>query len=246
MRAMLRLASLFPALVCLPLLAIGQVPNPDKGGALDESKIRKKMLDGKFLQGVIIDAELEGEDKMMVMKAEWEVKKANPDGQKAYNELLKQYNTAYARRDAGQVKALYPKLVDAAKLTFDLEKMPFEFKLKISKDTRIRRAELPPKDADDPKAKYTAAELAKLKGTGGLPGYVADLKDIELNETQIQVTIDKSKIKAPAPAKVDPKAKEKDAEKAEDAPAQEVIYPVTIIMILPPPRELPGNPFLVK
>lgn len=244
MRAMLRLAILAPALVCLPLMALGQVvPNPDKA-AQEEAKVRKKMLDGKFLQGVILEAEGEGDDKMVTFKAEWEVKKANADGQKKYNDLLRAYRTA---RDAKQAKALYDQCVEAAKLTYDVEKMPLEFKLKITKETKVRRAELPPKDPDDPKVKYSASELAKLKGTGGLPGYLAEFKDIEINETPIQVTVDKSKVKPATPAKTDPKdkAKDKDADK-DAAAADEVIYPVTLIMIMPPPKVLPGNPFLGK
>lgn len=245
MRAILRLVSLFPALICLPLLAIGQVPNPDKG-ALDEAKVRKKMLDGKFLQGVLLENEGEGDEKIAVLKAEYEVKKPNADGQKKYNDLYRQY---VASRDINQKKALYAQCVEAAKLTFDVEKTPLEFKIKITKETKIRRAELPPKDPDDPKVKYSAAELAKLKGTGGLPGYAAELKDIEINETQLQVVVDKSKAKTPAPAKTDPKdkAKDKDAEKTDkDAAVDEVIYPATMIMIVAPPKELPGNPFLGK
>lgn len=245
MRAMFRLASLLPALICLPLLAFGQVvPNPDKG-AMDEAKVRKKMLADKYLQGVLIENEGEGDEKIAVLKAEYEVRKANPEGQKKYSDLLRQYQAAAARRDVNQAKALYAQCVEAAKLTYDVDKTPLEFKIKITKDTKVRREELPPKDADDPKVKYTAAELAKLKGTAGLPGYVAELKDIEINDTQIQVFVDKSKIKAPAPAKPDPKAKEKDKD-AEAAPEEQPVYTVTMIIITKPPMALPGNPFLGK
>jgi hypothetical protein len=248
MRASLRLAVLVPALLCLPLLALGQ-PGADKGdkGAIDESKIRKKMLDGKYLEGVISDADLDGEEKTMTIKAEWEVKKANPEGQKRYLELKRQYDDAYRRRDAGKVKELYGQLLEAGKLTYDVEKMPFEFKLKITPQTKVRREVLPPKDPDDPKAKYTAAEISKLKGTGGLPGYTADFKDIQINETIVQVTIDKGKVKtAPKDTPTKDKASDKDkAEKTDKDPAEEV-YPVSIIMIAKPPKELPGNPFLGK
>lgn len=239
MRAMFRLASLLPALICLPLLAFGQVvPNPDKG-AMDEGKVRKKLLEAKFLQGVLIENDGEGDEKIAVLKAEYEVKKPNADGQKKYNDLYRQFVSS---RDPNQRKQLYAQCVEAAKLTYDVEKTPIEFKIKITKDTKIRREELPPKDADDPKVKYTAAELAKLKGTAGLPGFVAELKDIEINDTQIQVVIDKSKVKAPP--KVDPKAKEKDADAA--AVEEQPIYPATMIMITKPPMALPGNPFLGK
>jgi hypothetical protein len=249
MRASLRLAVLLPALICLPVLALGQL-GADKGdkGMSDEAKTRKKMLDGKYLQGVVSgDITDEGDDKIALLKAEYEVKKANAEGQKKYNDLYKQFR---AERDKNRQKDLYNQLLAAAQGTYDVEKVPFEFKIKITPSTKIRRAEPLPKNPDDPKVKYTAGELAKLKGTGGLPGYPADLKEIQVNETVIQVTVDKGKDKGKAPAKTDTKDKDKtdkdkDKDKDKDAEAEE-IYTATLILIPPPPKEMPGNPFIGK
>jgi len=250
MRASLKLAVLLPALICLPLLALGQV-GADKGdkGMSDEAKTRKNMRDGKYLQGVLIDVSDDGDDKIAILKAEYEIKKANPEGQKKYNDL---YNQLRRERDKNRYKDLYNQVLQAAAGTYDVEKVPFEFKIKVTANTKIRRAELPPKDPDNPKAKYSAAELAKLKGPGNAPGYPAELKDIQQNETTIQVTIDKPKDKAKTPAKADPKDKadksdkdKSDKDKDKDAATDE-IYTATLIYIPPPPREMPGNPFIGK
>lgn len=244
MRVCLRLAVLLPALACLPILALGQVgaDKADKGMS-DEAKQRKKMLEGKYLQGVFTDVSDDGDDKIAVLKAEYEIKKANPEGQKRYNELLAQLKR---ERDKNRYKDLYNQVVVAAAGTYDVEKVPFEFKIKITASTKIRRAEPPPKDADDPKVKYTAAELAKLKGPGNLVGYPCELKDIN-SDTTIQVTVDKPKTKTPGTGKSDKDKsdKDKDKDKDKDTAADEV-YTATLIYVPPPPKELPGNPFIGK
>jgi hypothetical protein len=252
MRASLRLAVLLPALICLPLLALGQGADKGDKGMSDEAKTRKKMLDGKYLQGVFTDVSDDGDDKIALLKAEYEVKKANAEGQKKYNEL---YNQFRRERDKNRQKDLYNQLLAAAAGTYDVEKVPFEFKIKITGTTKIRRAEPPPKDPDNPKAKYTAAELSKLKGPGGLPGYPCELSDIKYGETTIQVTIDRGKDKGKTPAKTDTKTDKADKDKADkdksdkdkdkDKDADEV-YMATLIMIPPPPKEMPGNPFIGK
>jgi hypothetical protein len=246
MRASLKLAVLLPALICLPLLALGQGA-ADKGdkGAMDEAKTRKKMLDGKYLQGVFVDVSDEGDDKIAVLKAEYEIKKANPEGQKKYNEL---YNQLRRERDKNRYKDLYNQLVAAAAGTYDVEKVPFEFKIKITGSTKIRRAEPAPKDPDDPKVKYTAAELAKMKGPGNAPGYPAELKDIQPNETTIQVTILKAGSKSDPKDKTDKGKtdKEKTDKSDKDKDPAEEVYTATLIYIPPPPKELPGNPFIGK
>jgi hypothetical protein len=269
---MIRLAVLIPALAAMPLLALAQVvPNPDKGakGALTETQMKKKLLDGKFLQGTLIeiseaeekaDKEEKKEEKksekdkaekekpaerIATFKAEYVNKTLNKEAAQTYQKLRNDYIGALRRNDANAAKQIAEQAKGVFAVMYDEEKIPFEFKLRISPNTKVRRKELPPKEpGDDGKpVRYTPKEIAALKTSDGY--YKAELSDIELNDTVIQVYLDKAKPKV-AP-KADPKAKkEKDADKDAEKPEDDPIYEVKLILIMPPPKEVGGNPFVGK
>ena len=223
MRAYFRLAVLIPALFfVLPVVA--QKPSELLGEKNDEAKYKAKIYQGIAKTGKFsckitgLPDDLEAEEKVFEVTVDYEVKKPNPEGQKKYNDILRQLRQT---RDRNQYKKLYQDAVAAAPGTYDIEKTPFTFKLvhgmasaekkekgdkeektekgkaekakgekgeKGEKTTSktaakggpkvllIRREVLPPKDPENPKAKYTAKEIKELKGPGNYIGYTASLR----------------------------------------------------------------------
>lgn len=207
-------------------------------GAAVVAKYKAKVLAGPYIQGKLISFDTEGEEKSFTVQVPFGISTPNAEGQKKYGEVYQQYAAAYRAGNAAEVQKLYPVLVEAYKGAFDVEDRPIDFELLGTPKLVIRRLTLPPKEpGDDGKpARYTAKELAELKGDAKLPGYKATLKDLETDQI-VRVYIDKSKIKAPA-------KKEKDKEAEPEEPAY---FHVTTIIIVPEVMPaLPGNPLLSK
>lgn len=204
-------------------------------GAAEVAKYKAKVIAGPYIQGKLASFDLDAEMKSFSVQVPFQIRTPNAEGQKKYGEVYQQYAAAYRGGNAGEVQRLYPLLVDAYKGAFDVEDRPIDIELLASDKLVIRRLTLPPKESDDGKpVRYTAKELADLKGDPKLPGYKADVKDLETDQN-VRVYIDKSKIK-PAP-------KKKDAE----APEEPAYFTVTMIIIVPEAMPaLPGNPLLPK
>lgn len=206
-------------------------------GAAEVAKYKAKVLAGAYIQGKLTAFDVDGEEKSFSVQVPFQVRTPNAEGQKKYGEVYQQYAAAYRAGNAGEVQRLYGVLVEAYKGAFDVEDRPIDLEFLATPKLVIRRLTLPPKEpGDDGKpARYSAKELAELKGDAKLPGYKATLKDLETDQT-VRVYIDKSKLKPP------PK---KEKGKEQEAPEEPAFFPVTMILIVPDVMPaLPGNPLL--
>jgi hypothetical protein len=276
MRLFCRLAVLLPALFVLPVLeAQTAKTDKDKDKpAFDEAKIRAGLVNGKdgYVQGKLTAYDLD--KKEFSVQYVHQTKKANPAGQKKLNAILAQARAAAARKDQNAIEQLRPQYMAAQEEAWDVTNFPIDFECVGDKNIVFRTLQ-PPIDPDTGKPKkLTPAEEKKAKGDDPkLPGYVFDSKDLD-NEMIVRVYIDKSKykpaattdkkkddkkddkkdtkkddkkdtVKKVAIVKDEKKDEKKDADKgAKDD--EKVIYPINMIVIVPPPPEAAGagNPFL--
>lgn len=207
-------------------------------GAAEVAKYKAKVLSGPFILGKLTALDVDKDEKSFTVQVPFQIRTPNAEGQKKYTDVYQQYAAAYRAGNAGEVQRLYAALVEAYKGAFDVEDRPIDIELLGTSKLVVRRLNLPPKEpGDDGKpVRYTAKEVAELKGDAKLVGYKATLKDLETDQ-YVRVYIDKSKLKPPA-------KKAKDAAPPEEEPGY---YPVTMIVIVPEPvPALPGNPLLPK
>jgi hypothetical protein len=206
--------------------------------AAEMAKYKAKLLSGQYIPGKLTALDVDKDEKSFTVQVPYQIRTPNAEGQKKYNEVYQQYAAAYRAGNAGEVQRLYAALAEAYQAAFDVEDKPIDFELLGTSKLVVRRLTLPPKEPGDDgrPARYTAKELAELKGDAKLIGYKATLKDLETDQ-YVRVYIDKSKLKAPA------KSKDKDA----PPPEEPSYYPITMIVIVPEPMPmLPGNPLLGK
>lgn len=209
MNRVLRLSALCAVLSQVPTVKAAE---PKK---LDEAAVRAKLLAGAAsvvtVEGKFTTLDLENDEKKLVLTYVYQTRTPKKDGYKKYYDAAVRYNAALERRDASleEIKKLKKAVDDAYTDGFDVEEIPVHFDLKITEKTPIRVSGVPLNEDGTP-MKLTPAQLAKLKGDPKLPGYTAQLADLnKLN--RIQVQIDKSKVK-----------------KTDDGP----VYPATLIMIV--------------
>ena len=218
MHCAFRLGSLLAALALLPLLALGQAQQ----GKVDTAKLRAQQLGKAFIEGKL--TEINEEKNTFTFQYTHKVAKANKDGQAKLVQISQQFNKALATRSTSldQLKQLQEQGRAAYKAAYDIEETPITFELKGEKNLVIRTM-IPPMVDGKPK-KLTPAELSKLKGAPGYPGYQATIKDLDTKE-HVRIYIDK--LRKPAG---------KDAEST--------VYPITMIVIIPEPPD-PTDPFKI-
>ena len=213
-----RLSILLPALALFPLLAIAQAQQ----GKVDTAKIRAKLLGAAYIEGKL--TEVNEEKSTFTFQYTHKVAKANREGQAKLAQITQQFNKALATRSTplDQLKQLQEQGRAAYKAAYDIEETPIVFELKGEKNLAIRTL-IPPMVDGKPK-KLTPAELSKLKGAPGYPGYQATIKDLDTKE-HVRIYIDK--LKKPAGKDV-----------------ESTVYPITMIVIVPEPPD-PTDPFKI-
>jgi hypothetical protein len=240
----LRVAALLPLFVLMPALAQDKdakdAKDPADAAKEAEAKYRAKLVGARFFYGKLTAIDAEGDEKKFTVTVPFKNKTVNAEGMKKYNEVLQRYRAAYIRRDAAQVQQIYPELTEAYNGAYDVTESDLEFLLVAGKDLMVRKPTLPPKEPGDDgiTRPYTAKELAALKGSPILPGWTATAKELE-QDGYVAVYIDRAKYK-PAPMKT-AKDKAKEKEKTETDKDEPVLYPINMLVILPPPDD--GNPF---
>ena len=306
MRFFLRLAVLVPALLLLPFVEAQNTDKDKDKPAVDETKIRAGLVNGKdgYIQGKLMAYDLE--KKEFTVQYVHQTKKANPAGQKKLNQILAQARVLAAQKNNAALEQLRPQYMAAQQEAWDVTETPIVFECVGDKNLVFRTLQAPiDPDTGKPK-KLTPAEEKKAKGDDAKsPGYAFDPKDLD-NEMLVRVYIDKAKYKPAAPSKdpkkddkkdpkkdekkVDAKDEKKDAkdekkdekkkvaivtgdkrdekkdadkdkdkkdakkddkkdadkDKDKDKDEEKVVYPINMIVIVPPPPEAAGagNPFL--
>jgi hypothetical protein len=253
MYGVIRLVGLLSAVVlCSFNLAPLQSADPKK--ELTEDEMREKLLAKPFLEGKLVDVETKADDKTFTLKVVWQVKTPNVEGAKKFRQVARglQQRGANARKSGN--KAEFDKARDeylaAEAACYDVVETPLDFHLLATADFKVRRLELPEKDpgADGKPGRYTEKEKNELKGNDPkLPGYKADLKDLDEGSI-VRVYLDKpKKPTGAAPGKDKPADKEKTADKEKpkekEGDAAETVYPVSVIVLLPEPKGDASNPF---
>lgn len=241
-----RLASLLALFLALPTLA-AQDKDKDTKEPADpakeaEAKYLAKLLAAKFFYGKLTAIDAEEDDKKFTVNVPFKGKTPNAEGLKKFNELKAQYRSAYLRRDAAQAQQLYAELGEAYNGAYDMIDTEIDLQLVAGKNLIVRKPTLPPKEPGDDGIvrPYTAKELAVLKGSPVLPGWAATVKDLE-QDGYVAVFIDRTKYKAAPTKTAKDKAKEKEKGKAEGDKDEPVVYPIHMLVIIPPPDD--GNPF---
>lgn len=258
MQRLLRMAVLLPVFALLPVLAEAQnakksktPPPANEPAKFDETPIRNKLLGNQYIEGKLTAFSIDGEEKFFSLQYIHTTKRANPEklkqSQQELQKLANEYKQAVAQKNAQRAKEIQ---AQAAALQqnggYDIDEHPIKFEYKSDKDIAIRTMLVPLGEDGKPK-KLSPEETKKLKGDGSLPGNMATLKDIDLEQT-VRIYLDKNKYK-PAPAKTtSTKDKKDDKDKKDEAKEEATFYPAKMIVIVPPPMDkttgASGNPFL--
>jgi hypothetical protein len=217
----LRLVFLFLVLASLPSLGLAQFGTPRK--SVDPVKLKAKLLSGTSIEGHL--TKIDSDEKRFTCRYTHEEKKPIPAEQQKLNQLNQQWQQALAKRSTSldQLQKLQEQCRAAYKTAFDIDETNVDFELQGEKSLAVRTL-IEPTDADGKTKKLTYAEKQKLKGDPRLPGYQATLKDID-SKTWVRVYIDKNKKPMPGDK------------------ASEPIYPLTMIVIVPAPKE--RDPFAI-
>jgi hypothetical protein len=211
----LRLAVLIPAIAFLPMVA-AQNAKTDKDKAdkpaFDEVKVRASVLNGKdgYVQGKLKMYDLDKRE--FTIQYDYQIKKANPEGQKKLRALEVQGRQALAQKNKQLFEQLQQQYQAAQAEAWNIQEFPIVFECVGEKNMTFRTL-VPPQDPETGKAKkLTPAEEKQLKGNDPKePGYIFDPKDID-NDMLVRIYIDKSKIK-PDDKKDAKKDEKKDAKK---------------------------------
>ncbi len=225
MLRLFRVVALFPALLfALPLLAADKDKGPlDK--PTEDPKVRSRLLQADYLEGKLIQADAEGEEKTFILEVTQKVRQTNPKVQEKLTELGDKYQKmiiqSKGKPDPNAVKKMADEIAELRKQLIEVVDVHYEFQLKGDKDLILRRQRLEPKVGDDGKpAKYTKEELEKARGENTkLPGYTAEVKDFD-KDVLVRAWIDHKKYKPAA--------------KKDDTPPT---YPLSMLMLLPAPEE---------
>jgi hypothetical protein len=248
MQRFLRLVVLIPTLAFLPVVAAqnAKTDKKDTKPVFDEARVRSSLVNNKdgIVQGKLTMYDLE--KKEFTVQYVHQIKTPNKEGQKKLAAIVAQGRQA---KDKATIERLRPQYEAALMEAFDVEEHPIIFECVGDKNMTFR-TKVAPLDPDTGKVKkLTAAEEKKLKGDDPKePGYVLDPNDLD-NDMMVQVYIDKAKLKALTPAKTDdkkdPKKDEKKDDKGDKGDGEKIIYPISRIVVLPPPAEGSGafNPF---
>jgi hypothetical protein len=226
MRLTFRLLILTPALALLPSAA-AQTTGTVK---MDEGQIRAKLLAGRSFDGRVVDIKKNDEPTVTVRYSYIVKKQPDPIAVKKAEILLKIYEKAVESKIDELINKIGAELEKAQKEAADFDETLVQFVLRLDSGAKIRNMQLPLDDNGKPK-KLTLEEQKELKGDPSLPGHVATIEDLTLDQ-QVRVHVDKGKWR-PAPAK----SKDKDSETS--------VYPITMLVILAPPAiGAKENPFV--
>jgi hypothetical protein len=226
MPATIRLLFLIPALALLPSLAAQTAAN----AKMDEAQIRAKLLVGRSFDARVVDIK-KGDEPTVTVRYSYIVKKQpDPIAVKKAEILLKIYEKAVESKIDELINKIGAELEKAQKEAADFDETLVQFVLRLDSAAKIRNMQLPLDDNGKPK-KLTLEEQKELKGDTSLPGYVATIEDLTLDQ-QVRVHIDKAKWR-PAPAK------------SKDKYSEATVYPITLLVILAPPAVgAKENPFV--
>ena len=226
MRSTVRLLILIPSLTLLPSLTAQTTTNVK----MDEAQIRAKLLVGRSFDARVVDIKKNDEPSVTVRYSYIVKKQPDPIAVKKAEILLKIYEKAVESKIDELINKVGAELEKAQKEAADFDEAPVQFVLRLDAAAKIRNMQLPLDDNGKPK-KLTLEEQKELKGDPSLPGYVATIEDLTLDQ-QVRVHVDKAKWRA-APAK----SKDKDSEPT--------VYPITMLLILAPPAlGANENPFI--
>lgn len=211
--------------ITLPILAPALAVGGDNTTVSDKQKaeIRDKLLTANYMLGKLSKIKLE--DKTFTLEVKNYIRIQNPDAYRAWTMLNAQYNAAFQRGNQAEMLKLQDQIKETkAKL---YEEVTTVFELKASDNFQVRFQQLPEKDAEGKPITYNPVDVAKRKGKDGEPGYSATMDDLTTLQ-YVRVYLDRAKMTSesnPSSSKC-------------DAPA-EPVYPVSIILIQPPPKEAP-------
>ena len=223
MPAPCRLAALLPLLVLAPAWAAE--------GDAEDAKIRASLMTAPHIEGKVVDIKADGAVKLVSVEYAHQFKlPGNPNAQRKVEFLKGLYSQAVASKNQEFINRASAELEKAQKEAGGIEEVPVKFVLRVEPETKVRTLVVPLGDDGKPK-KLTAEEQKKLKGDPRLPGLAATVENFEENQP-VRFIVDKVKYRPVA------KPKDKNAE----APQQ--LYPVTMVIILPPPAvDMSVNPF---
>lgn len=253
MRQVLRLTGLL-ALVFVVAPTVAQETTADS----PDPKMIAKALTQPFLQGKLVG--VDPEKKIYTIQAVLDSKKTlNKEAQGRYQQIYARAAAFYRAKNKAELDKIMPELQAAANAVYDVKEITHNFKLQGGEKFEVRIDKLPPRDGDDGKPKpYTPAELTKLKGNPNLPGYMAEVKQLDV-EIQVRAYLAQKDPKAnpKTPVKEEPKLVIKTAtsgDKPKEMMAEDA-HQVNMILILPkadaaamPGLPVPGgaNPFVIK
>jgi hypothetical protein len=226
-----RLGVLVAVMLLVPGVSAQVGPKAAPAPMLTEAQVRARLLAQPTVEGRIVGLKL-GE-KLVTVEYVHINKKPPLDpfaakfAEKKVEFLKNAYDKAVESKFQPLIDKLGEELTKAQKEASGIEEVPVDFILRIDADAKLRNMSPPLDDNGKPK-KLTAEEQRALKGGTGLPGYTATEDDLRMDQ-QVRFTVDKSKYKP-----------SKSAKDTEEKP----IYPITSIIILPPPMVAPNeNPF---
>jgi hypothetical protein len=212
----MRVAPLLALCGTLVVLSAGsaQTAKPVK---LDEAAVRAKLLAGPAIEAKV--SKVDEDTGRVTLVYVHENKTLKPDGQKKLAEAQAKFNIIANRQTTSleEFNKAKAEFQEAEKGAYNIEEVVVKLDFK-GDDKLVVRTYLVPAGPDGKPKKLTEAEKKKLKGDPKLPGYQATLKDVAPDQN-IRVSLDKAKLKAIG--------------KSDDAP----VYPITMILIEPPPPE---------
>jgi hypothetical protein len=228
MRGTVRLLMLALAVALLPSLAAQTAGNVK----MDEAQIRAKLLAGRFFDARVVDIGKKSDEPTVTVRYSYIVKKQpDPIAVKKAEILQKIYEKAVESKIDELISKIGAELEKAQKEAADFDETPVHFVLRLDAGAKLRNMQLPLDDNGKPK-KLTLEEQKELKGDPSLPGYVATIEDLSLDQ-QVRVHVDKGKYR---PASGKAKDKDNDAR---------TVYPITMLVILAPPAlKANENPFV--
>jgi len=214
---------------CLPLLFLA--PAWAQNDA-EEAKVRASLLAGQYIEGKVADVKADGKMKLVTVEYAHQVKRpGDPRAARKVDFLKALYEKAVASKNQEFINRAGDELAKAQKEAGGVEEVPVPFVLRVDPDTKVRTLVVPLDDNGKPK-KLTAEEQRKLKGDPRLPGLTASADSFEENQP-VRFYIDRVKYR---PVAKSPKTK--------DAEPPTQLYPVSMVIILPPPAvDMSVNPF---
>lgn len=203
------------AVVLLPALMLlpALAVGQTTAGKVDAAKLKTKLLQQTAIDGHLTN--INEEEKRFSFEYNYEVKKPVAGGQAKLNAINARWQAALGKMTTGldDLKKLQAEARAVYKAAFEFDVTPVPFELKGEKTLKVLTTVAPANK------KLTSTEQAKLRT--GLP---ITLKDLDTKQW-VRIIIDKTKKPAPV--------------KEGEAP----VYPITSIIVIPPPAE--SDPYVI-